>query len=117
MLFLPRHGEDRRAGNIRKLLLIGLLVAAGVAVPARSNAQNQPAAAAGAKPPKPKLVCKEVDPPTGSHVGGGTVCRTAEAWAADENEAQREVDNEAQRMRALHAYEQNQDRMSAPLPK
>ena len=37
-------------------------------------------APAPSQAPKPKKICKPVAAPTGSHMGGRRVCRTAEEW-------------------------------------
>ncbi len=39
-----------------------------------------PATAAPAKPAKPKKLCREMPARTGSHMGGGRVCKTAVQW-------------------------------------
>jgi hypothetical protein len=112
MLFL------RRFRAVRGVLIVALIAGAGLALPARAGAQAQPPVTAVTPPPKkPKIVCKDIDPPTGSHVGGTTVCRPEAAWSADESQAQREADAEVDRERALRAYDQNKNPFSGPAPK
>ena len=52
-----------------------------VAVPASAQqATGDAAAAPTAAPVKPKKICREDPARTGSHMGGGRICKTAEQW-------------------------------------
>jgi hypothetical protein len=117
MLFLRHFGVVRGGGSA--VLIVALVAGASLArLPARAGAQaQQPVTAATTPPKKPKIVCKDIDPPTGSHVGGTTVCRPEADWSADERQTQREADAEIDRERALQAYDQNKNPFSGPAPK
>jgi len=54
-----------------------------------------------------KKVCRTVDPPTGSRLGGGRVCRDAADWKMEEERAQRTIERGQQRERAMQAYNEN----------
>jgi hypothetical protein len=41
---------------------------------------SQPSAAPVAAPDKPKLICRESEQETGSHIRSGRQCKTAEQW-------------------------------------
>ena len=59
-----------------------LIVAAmmSLAMPAQAGEPTANSSAASAKPAKPKKFCREDPARTGSHMGGGRVCKTAEQW-------------------------------------
>jgi len=54
------------------VILLAMLVGTQAA-----NAPTDPA-------PKPKLICRESEHETGSHIHGGTRCMTAEKWQAED---------------------------------
>jgi hypothetical protein len=115
MLFLRHAGAVGGGGSA--ILIVALIGGASFALPARVGAQAQPGTVVSGPAKKPKIICKEIDPPTGSHVGGTTVCRPEAAWSADERQAQRDADAEIDRERALQAYDQNKNPFSGPTPK
>ncbi len=61
--------------------LTPLAAALLLSVPAASQANDvAPATTAPVKPAKPKKFCREMPAKTGSHMGGGRVCKTAAQW-------------------------------------
>ena len=60
----------------------------------------------GQKPEK--KICKDVDPPTGSRVGGDRSCLTEAEWRRGEEEAQRAMQHEEMRYRANRAAIENE---------
>ena len=56
---------------------------------------------------KEKKVCKTVLPSTGSRIGMTRVCHTAAEWKMSEEQAQRIIEKEQDRQRAVQAYNEN----------
>ena len=56
---------------------------------------------------KEKKVCKIIDPGTGSRIGARRICRSADEWKMSQQQAERIIDREQDRQRAVHAYEEN----------
>ena len=56
---------------------------------------------------KEKKVCKTILPSTGSRIGMTRVCHTAAEWKMSEEQAQRIIEKDQERTRAVQAYEQN----------
>ena len=89
-----------------------LLVAALLAMQAAPS-EAAPPSAVPAPPPivvegkKERKVCKIIDPGTGSRIGMRRICRSADEWKMSEQQAQRIIDKEQDRSRAVHAYEEN----------
>lgn len=70
----------------------------------------------GQKPEK--KVCKDVDPPTGSRVGGDRICLTEAEWRRGEEEAQRAMEHENLRANANRAAVENEkNALSSPMPR
>jgi hypothetical protein len=56
---------------------------------------------------KEKKVCKIIDPGTGSRIGVRRICRSADEWKMSQQQAERIIDREQDRQRAIHAYDEN----------
>ena len=56
---------------------------------------------------KEHKVCKTIDPHTGSRIGIQRICRTEAEWKMSEEQAQRIIEKDQERLRAVQAYEQN----------
>ena len=56
---------------------------------------------------KEKKVCKIIDPGTGSRIGVRRICRSADEWKMSQQQAERIIDREQDRQRAVHAYDEN----------
>ena len=67
-----------RLSNISVLILTTL----ALATPALADESAATTAAAPAKPPKPKKICRDVEASSTSRVGTGRACRTQEEWDA-----------------------------------
>ena len=63
-------------------IAVMVLAALSFATPALADDPAATTAAAPAKPPKPKKICRDADPSSTSRIGGGRACRTAEEWDA-----------------------------------
>ncbi len=55
-------------------------VVMSLAMPAIADQPAATGATAPAKVAKPKKICREDPARTGSHMGGGRICKTAEQW-------------------------------------
>jgi len=73
-----------------------------------AKTQDKPIVVEGKQEPNNKKVCKIIDPPTGSRIGGGRVCRPAGEWKLEEQTAQRAVQQDVEREKAMNAYIENQ---------
>ena len=58
----------------------------------------------GKKEPK---VCRTIDAHTGSRIGVQRICRPAAEWKMSEDQAQRILEKDQERTRAVQAYDQN----------
>jgi hypothetical protein len=88
--------------------MVGLL-AGGVGIGTSAlHAQDTTIVVQGKQDPRNKKVCKIIDPPTGSRIGGGRVCRPAVEWELEEQQAQRAVQSDVERQKAMNAYIENQ---------
>ena len=81
------------------------LAAASFDAPA--YAQDDSTIVVEGKKPKEKKICKTIEPFTGSRLGSRRVCRTASEVKMEQELAQRTIDQEQQRDRAMHAYNEN----------
>ena len=59
--------------------------------PAVTGQAAAPAAIPGATANPDEIVCKRTAPPTGSRLGGGSVCHTAREWAQREQASQEAI--------------------------
>jgi hypothetical protein len=59
------------------------------------------------KKPKEKKICTKLQPFTGSRIGSRRVCRTPGEVKAQQEYAQRAIEQEQQRNRAVDAYNEN----------
>jgi hypothetical protein len=84
--------------------LLAIQVAPSGAAPQAVGAASTPIVVEGKKE---KKVCKTIDAGTGSLIGIRRFCRTADEWKMSEQQAQRIIDKEQDRQRAVQAYEQN----------
>lgn len=64
------------------IVAVFALSALSLSIPALADDPAPDAAAAPAKPPKPKKICRDVEASTTSRIGSGRACRTAEEWDA-----------------------------------
>ena len=85
------------------LLMLGLLAAQGE-VPPTTAAPSGTIVVEGKKEHK---VCRTIDPNTGSRIGIQRICRTAAEWKMSEEQAQRILEKDQDRTRAVQAYDQN----------
>jgi hypothetical protein len=98
---------------LRALAVMLCAVATQSAVGAPAYAQQQQASANklivvdGKPQKKERMICKSSAPPTGSRMGGGRVCHTAQEWKLAEEQSERSLDSYEQKQRAEGAYEQN----------
>src|SRR5690242_17294930 len=74
--------------------------------------ESTPPDAAPVPPPivvegKKEKVCKVIDPGTGSRIGIRRICRSPDEWKMSEQQAQRIIEREQDRQRAVQAYDQN----------
>ena len=87
-----------------------LVTAAYLAVATPAPDAARPAPAPGTiivEGKKEKKVCKTVVPHTGSRIGMTRVCHTAAEWKMSEEQSQRIIEKDQERLRAVQAYEQN----------
>ena len=88
-------------------VLFLVLAAAGqeAAQPAPSTQEKPPIVIEGKR--REKKVCKKMEAPTGSRLGGGRVCRTAFDWKLSEQAAEQALEKHRQRESAMQAYNEN----------
>jgi len=83
---------------------------------AQQKSENGTIIVEGQKPEK--KVCKDIDPPTGSRVGGDRICLTEAEWRRSEEQAQRAFDHENMRANANRAAIENEkNALSSPSPR
>jgi hypothetical protein len=109
MVLLSRSFSDG-GSHITARLLAGVLIAQAPLfyAPLYAQQNNTTIVIEGKQNPNNKKVCKIIDPPTGSRLGGGRVCRPAGEWKLEEQVAQRAVEQDQERQKAMNAYLENQ---------
>lgn len=85
----------RFAKSLSLALGAGLLVSMPAATPAQSSAEVDE----DAVNPQNRIICRRVDPPTGSRIGPRRICKTQHEWDLIEQETRDIMENAGTRSR------------------